>query len=210
VDKVGDIPLNHARIEEIVSYDPDLILAYELSDRRLVSLLQKLGYRVAVVPSAQSLDDVGEIIVEVAALLDERDRGKQLRAAMLRDLQRLSAQDFQQRPLAVIYAPNGYSPGTHTLQGSILDAAGFENISARLGNAQGAAIPLEQILRHQPDLFIIDDEESNAHSLAQKKLTHPALAKSIDRSAMAHINGRFWSCPTPMVVEAVGRLRGYH
>jgi iron complex transport system substrate-binding protein len=220
-ERVGDIPLNHARIEEIVAYQPDLILAYALSDGPLLHMLRALAYRVEVVDAAESLEAVGDTILSVATLLDERQRGEEIVAAMQRRLRvgrrsrvgrRLrvdSAPPQGARKLAVIYAPNGYSPGARTLQGAVLEAAGFANLSRQLGNDYGAAVPLEQILRHQPDLFIIDDEESNSNSMAQKKLSHPALRKSIARSELAHIAGRYWSCPTPLVSRAVAELREF-
>lgn len=209
VDRVGDIPLNHARVEEIVAFEPDLILAYELSDHRLVALLRKLGYRVELLAAARSLDDVAAVIAHTAALLQQQAAGEQLLATMKRQLQ-VRSPPLGERPLAVIYAPNGYSPGAKTLQSAVLEAAGFANLSARLGNQYGAVIPLEQLLRHQPQLFVIDDQESNMHSLAQKKLRHPALTKSIAASATTRIDGRLWSCPTPMVTQAVAELREQH
>lgn len=208
-DRVGAITLNHARIEEIVAQQPDMILAYELSDRLLIQMLRGLGYRVEVVAAANSLAEVGETILSVAKLLGERDKGVELVAEMQRQLQRSSAAVASTRPLAVIYAPNGYSPGSLSLQGSVLEAAGFDNLSRQLGNDYGATVPLEQILRHQPDLYIIDNQESNENSMAQKKLSHPALRKSIARAEMAQIAGRYWSCPTPLVTRAVTELREY-
>jgi iron complex transport system substrate-binding protein len=207
VDRVGDIPLNHARVEEIVAFEPDLILAYELSDHRLVTLLRQLGYRVELVAAAESLEDVASVIADTAALLQQQAAGAELLAAMKRQLQAAQSLPPGPRPLAVIYAPNGYSPGSKTLQGAVLEAAGFANLSARLGNDYGAVIPLEQLLRRQPELFVIDDQESNMNSLAQKKLRHPALAKSIAAGAMARVDSRLWSCPTPMIAQAVAQLR---
>ncbi len=206
-ERVGQIPLNHARVEEIVAFDPDLVLAYELSDRRLVRLLRELGYRVELVPGAKSLEDVATVIAHTAALLQQPAAGAELLAAMDRQLDPGRAAPADPRPLAVIYAPNGYSPGAETLPGAVLEAAGFANLSDRLGNQYGAVIPLEQLLRHQPDLYIIDDQEPNMNSLAQKKLRHPALEKNIAASATARIDGRLWSCPTPMVAQAVAELR---
>ena len=208
-DRVGELPLNHARIEEIVAQQPDMILAYEFSDGQLVQMLRQLGYRVEVVAAANSLAEVGDTILSVASLLGERKKGAELVAEMQRQLQQTVVAANANRQLAVIYAPNGYSPGSLTLQGSVLEAAGFANLSRRLGNDYGTTIPLELILQHQPDLYIIDNQESNENSMAQKKLSHPALHKSIARAERAQIAGRYWSCPTPMVTRAVAELREY-
>ncbi len=209
-ERVGDIPLNHARVEEIAAYDPDLILAYEFSDHQLVQLLRELGYRVEQVRGARSLADVAAVIADTAVLLEQRAAGREVLATMSRELDPGRPVPAGSRPLAVIYAPNGYSPGAKTLPGAVLEAAGFDNLSAILGNQYGAQIPLEQLLRHQPELYIIDDQEQDTNSLAQKKLRHPALRKSIAASTMASIEGRLWSCPTPMIARAVAGLRDLH
>ena len=208
-DRADGLPVNHARIEEIVAQDPSLILAYQYSDGQLVRLLRQLGYRVEVIPAPDTLEDVAAAIATAARVLDEAHAGARIVAQMQEHLQSMAGSAPRRRPLAVIYAPDGYSPGAASLSGAILAAAGFRNLSAELGNAHGANLPLEQLLRAQPDLIIIDDDEADKHSLAQRKLTHPALRQGLPAATTVRLSGRYWSCPTPKVVDAVADLRAY-
>lgn len=207
-ERVGAIPLNHARVEEIVGLQPDLVLAYELSDMQLVSFLRQLGYRVEVIPAPTTFQDVEASWMAAARALGVESRGRSLVEDLRAGLASRRALSRPNAALAVIYEPNGYSPGTETLQGAVLEAAGLRNLSALLGNPYGATVPLEQILVHQPQVFILGDEESNADSLAQKKLRHPALRDAMAQASVAEVTGRFWSCPTPRLLEAVDQLRG--
>ena len=206
-EDVGDIPLNHARVEQIVALQPDLVLAYELSDRQLVGFLRQLGYRVEVIPAPANFSAVEESFLATARALDVEPEGKALVAQLRQGLAVRRGMQPQAGPLAVIYGPNGYSPGTDTLQGAVLEAAGLQNLSQVLGNRYGATIPLEQILAHQPQVFILSDEEVNVDSLAQKKLQHPALRGAMGQARLAKVSGRYWSCPTPRLLEAVDELR---
>lgn len=206
-ERVGDLPLNHARIEEIVAYQPDLVLAYELSDSMLVNFLRRLGYRVELVAVPETLTQVSDTILSVAELLGERDRGVAVVEQMSQHLAQAEARHAgKQRPLAVIYGPNGYSPGANTLSGSVLETAGFRNLSRQMDNNYGATIPLEQLLFHRPEVFVISDEEPNVNSMAQKKLSHPALRRTMTNARVAHVTARYWSCPTPEIVNAVDEL----
>ena len=208
-DRVGDIALNHGRIEEIIALQPDLVLAYQYSDVQVIHMLRHLGVRVAVIPAPSNLDDVASTITAIAALLDERRKGADLRAQMAAELMPEPVPHDRTRPLAVIYAPGGYSPGALSLAGALLEAAGFRNLSAELGNDYGATLPLEQLLMHQPDLIIVDDDEPDKNSLAQRRLEHPALQRGMRNTRTVRLTGRYWSCPTPAVSAAVTELRSY-
>lgn len=207
-ERVGTIPLNHARVEQIVSLQPDLVLAYELSDRQLVGFLRQLGYRVEVIPAPASFQAVEATWMAAARALDVEAEGRALVDDLRAGLTSRRVVAPSSASLAVIYGPNGYSPGTETLQGAVLEAAGLHNLSALLGNRYGGTVPIEQILVHQPQVFILSDEESNADSLAQKKLQHPALRDAMAQATVAEVTGRYWSCPTPRLLEAVDQLRG--
>lgn len=208
-DRARGIPVNHARAEELVSLAPDLILAYEYSDRHLVRLLRRIGYRVEVIAAPTDLTGVTDTIEAVARLLDEPATGLRLANSLRQQLATLRHSAPLQGPLAVIYAPGGYSPGSASLPGAVLRAAGFRNLSAELGNTHGASLPLEQLLRAQPDLIIIDDDEPNKHSLAQHKLQHPALQGGLAAATTVRLAGRHWSCPTPQAIAAATALRAY-
>ena len=58
IDAVGDIPLNHASIEEVVGFEPDLVLASEFVAWDTLSLLRSLGYPVRQVPVVTSVDQI--------------------------------------------------------------------------------------------------------------------------------------------------------
>ncbi len=185
------------------------MLAYQYSDVQLVHLLTRLDLRVEVVPAPTTLEDVLDIIVQVAILLDEEVEGERIRQTMRRTLMAARGASGQARPLAVIYAPGGYSPGFRSLPGALLEAAGYRNLSAELGNAYGATLPLEQLLAHQPDLIIVDDDEPDKNSLAQRRLEHPALRRGLPGARTVRLSGRYWSCPTPAITDAVGELQEF-
>ena len=63
------IPLNYGKAEEVLAFEPDLVLAGRHTTRATVALLERLGYPVIKLDIAQSLDDVrAQIRVAAAAM----------------------------------------------------------------------------------------------------------------------------------------------
>ena len=55
IDYVGDLPVNHALAEEIIHYQPDLVLAGDYTAPHLLNMLRRQGYRVETFPVADDL-----------------------------------------------------------------------------------------------------------------------------------------------------------
>jgi iron complex transport system substrate-binding protein len=88
----------------------------------------------------------------------------------------------------------------------VIAAAGFENLASRIGLASYAALPLETLVLHRPDLLITSLETTDAPSLARQTLYHPALRAVARGAVQVTIPAPLWVCPGPYTVEAAERL----
>ncbi|MDX5494472.1 MAG: ABC transporter substrate-binding protein, partial [Alphaproteobacteria bacterium] len=71
-EKLSAIPANDGRIEDILPFAPDLVLAHEWSSPFTLDLLVRMGIPVAIVKDARSLEDIrGNIRVVASALRRE-------------------------------------------------------------------------------------------------------------------------------------------
>jgi iron complex transport system substrate-binding protein len=61
-------PINHARAEEVIALQPDLVLATSHDNPRLLTTLANLGYRVEKLPRANDLRQIISNIRQLAAL----------------------------------------------------------------------------------------------------------------------------------------------
>lgn len=199
-------PVNHAKAEEILALKPDLVLAGAFSDRPLVMLLQKLGYRVERFPLASDIDGIRDSIRRMAQLLGKEQKGRQLVREMEQRLERVASQRPRTRPKAAFYQPNGYTSGRNTLQDSALQLAGWRNLAAEQGIEGYGSIDLESLLMAGPDRLFTSHYIPGTHSRAEKQLAHPALHRAMNGREIIDIEYRYWICGGPMIADAVEKL----
>lgn len=201
------LPLNHGLVEEVLPQRPDLILVGRYNDVALVNALRRVGQAVAIVEVPASLAGAAELITEVGKQVGSEARAAALRSDFEARLDRIAAVTDPQRPLAVIYTPNGISPGRNTVLSEVVERAGLRNLAAELGVEGFGELSLETLLSADPDLLIIEGERSEAaDSLAHRQLQHPALTALHQRLPVVYLPARFTQCVGPATLEAIELL----
>jgi iron complex transport system substrate-binding protein len=198
--------LNHGKAEEVLTLDPDLVLAGRYTARATVNLLRRLGYAVLELDVAESLDDARRQIRATAGAMGVVDAGEAMIARLDAQLHATRAGNRRERPLAVVYGPNGFTLGPRSLSGSLMDIAGFDNMAGRAGILRIGQLPLEELLLAEPDILIIESEHRSAPAMATQILAHPALEDLRRRITVTEIPRALWSCPGPWLGEALSRL----
>ena len=141
-EKARGLRITHGGAEDVLRYDPDLVLAGPYGVSATVSLLRRLGRNVVVVPQPPDLDGVRASVRVVAAAIGEQPKGEALIAEFDRRLSRL-APPAGPPPTAVIYQIGGTVSGPGSLANAALAAAGFRNMSADYRLTRGGQVPLE-------------------------------------------------------------------
>ena len=202
--------VNHARVEELIALQPDLILANEYSDPALVLLLERLGFQVERFPNANAIQTIRDNIHRLASLLGQERRGDQLIAEMDRRIELIAAKPRATRPRALFYQVRGYTSGQNTLQDEALQLAGWQNLSSQVGINGYAQIDLETLLLAEPEQLFTSSYAANTDSLGQRQLHHPALQQLAGGKLLAEIDYRFWICGGPMIADAIEALDVAH
>lgn len=205
-EAAADIPVNHARAEEVYLLHPDLVLASDFTAPATLDMLRRLGIRVVIFKATNSLAEVEAQIREMGAVLGRRQAGEAMAAHFAADLAALRREAAQGRhPGAVIYEANGYAPGSATLAGDILAAAGFANRADDAGLAAGGMLALEELVMLAPDA-IINPPPPRAMSRGDELVMHPALRRIAAAMPDMPQTGPDWTCATPAVLDAVRGL----
>ena len=199
------ITLNHGLAEEILPMEPDLVLAGTFTTRPTVFLLRKFGYPIVELPAASSLDDIRSNIRAVAEAIGEPARGEAMIADFDRTLQESPSAESALPPLAVLYWTNGFTSGENTLANAAVEAAGFRTLGRAMGLNGTAQLPLETLLKADPDVLIIGRKRDDP-ALANEVFRHPALDRAFAGRPMISVPDHLWICGTPFVAEAVARL----
>jgi iron complex transport system substrate-binding protein len=205
-EKARGIPITRGAAEDVLRYDPDLILAGPFGVAASVDLLRRLGRRVVVVPLPQDLAGVRTAVRTVAVAAGAEREGEALIADFDRRLARLAASRAEPRPTAVIYQVGGTVSGPGSLADAALAAAGYRNMASDYRLTRGGQAPLEVLLADPPDLLVLSSGAEEYRTALADNLRHPALRLLRQRQASIELPWRHWLCGTPHVVEAVERL----
>ena len=193
-------------VEPIMALKPDLILAGAQTTYGTVATLTRLGYPVHTLTMPESIEGSLTLIQTVADLLGESEAGRALAMTTEQRLRALKRPLLDNAPLAVIYLPNGLSPGAETLKHQLLAWAGLRNLTAQIGHQQYATLDIETLLRARPDWVILDRADLSHASLAQQRLHHPALTKSNAIGNRFVMPTPLWICGGPQLAEALETL----
>ena len=156
IDAVGDIPLNNASIEEIVRFEPDLVVASEFVAWHTVGFLRELGYPVRQVPVATSVEQIYDLLRQFGAWTGSERRAQALIEQMQQRLEDIRAR-YAGRPQksVIIYSPNGLTIGADTLENDLFVHAGYRNLAAEMGIKGFQAISLEKLVAADPEVLPI-------------------------------------------------------
>lgn len=203
------LTLNHGRAEEVLPLHPDLVLAAAGAAGTTVALLRRLGHRVVELPLGRDLGDVAGHVRIVARALGEERRGKALIAAFEARLAAIPKPPAGTRPVALLFAPNGFSAGAASLPEAVMMRAGFDNLARRLGMQGVGRVPIEAVVAAAPDALILGRLNVEFPSMAAMTLHHPALPRTVPARAVIGIPHSLWACATPVIAEAVERLAAW-
>ena len=207
-DLAARVPVNHGLAEEIIPLTPDLVIAGAFTARMAVALLKRTHVPVAefdVPPN--DIASVRTQIRQMAALLQERDRGEQLIDDIDRRLAAIGPVNSTGRPRALVLNPNGYIAGPGTLVDEVFTRAGLDNVAAHMDLGNYQQVPLEKLVNESVDVLIVNASSDGPPALATELLHHPILAQLGSHTHIVVLPSRLWSCAGPGVVDAIERLK---
>ena len=207
IDAVGDLPLNNSSVEEIIKYQPDLVVASKYAAWDTVKFLRQLGYQVKQIPLARSINDIYSLLRQFGEWTGNQQRAESLIEQMQSELAEIQ-QRYAGRPqkTVIVYSPNGFTIGANTLEDDLFTHAGYINLAAAMGIEGFKPISLETLIAADPDVLQIDRNLSRPDSLATAYVGHPALDKLIEHREYLDIPTRLRICAGPMITEAIENM----
>lgn len=205
-EKAKGLPITHGSAEDVLRYDPDLILAGPFGVSPTVGLLRRLKRNVVVVPQAPDMDGVRASVRMVALAVGEKEKGEAVIADFDRRLASVPRADTDHPLKAIIYQIGGTVSGGGSLAESVLATAGFRNMAAEYRLTRGGQVPLEALVANPPDLLVLSSAVDEYRTTIADNLRHPALRAFRRNHASIELPWQLWLCGTPHVAEAVARL----
>jgi len=204
IDAVGDLPLNNSSVEEVIQYQPDLVVASKYAAWDTAKFLRQLGYEVKQIPLARSIADIYNLLRQFGEWTGNQQRAESVIEQMQLELAEIR-QRYADRPqkTVMVYSPNGFTIGANTLENDLFTHAGYINLAATMGIEGFQPIALETLIAANPDVLQIDRTLSRPDSLATAYVDHPVLAKMIEHREYLDIPTRLRICAGPMITEAI-------
>lgn len=208
--QAAELNTNRGHVEEIITLAPDLVVTDSTTLPFARRLLEKLGVRVTTFEHANTVVDYRANLRRLAEAV-----GATARADMLiKQSKSERARRSDSRPIrALLYQPNGFTPGTATLMSDIMVRAGYANVAGELAIDFGGFIALEPVLTLAPEAVIFSARATAQPSLAEAQLTHPALrrfmfgAPAAERPIHVAVPENLWTCAGSFNQQAIELLR---
>ena len=204
-----DVPVIAGRVEDLVRLHPDLVIAGNATTRAAVAILKRFGVPVLEISVPDTFDELRTQILKIATVIGAEDRAKPIVARMDERLSRLRAADILvgERPTALLYFQDGFTPGGHTFANAILEAAGFRNLGANFSAGFGASAPLEAVLMTHPRFLILSHYREAHPTATQVSATQPLFRNLGAGTKVLSVSFRHLACPDPGNLDLAEQLQ---
>ena len=206
-DQTEGLVLNHGQAEEVIALKPDLVVTGRYTTSAAKLLLKRLGYAVAEVEMPLTFDAVRKTYLSLGETMGRMDTARLLVDDLdrrYRDiLTRVGNRTFG---TVLILDANGFTVGRPSLVDAVLTRIGLANVAAQLNIGDFGQITMEAILLAKPDQVVRMDYRSEAPSLANQTLSHPALSQYLGSRSMIAVPQSWLNCGGPYLADAAERV----
>lgn len=189
--------------ETVVDLDPDLVIGPggNFLPPQDVQQLRDAGLDVYLTESAASLDDIRNNTRTIGRLLGACEAADRTVAWMNDRLSIVDdAVDGTDRPSVFYWLGDGYTAGSGTFQGDLVERAGATNAAANMSIQGWDIANPESIVAENPDFVLIAGESSlpEDHAIQQ--------TAAAQQGNVVRVDSNYWNQAAPRVVLAVGNL----
>lgn len=181
--EVDGLPKVSRDAEEVVSLNPDLVIASKFTKQDLVDTISGTGIQVVRTSLESSAEGHETNIRTLAYMLGAEDRAEELiqqiqtRINFVKSSVAKAADGTMPGVLSIAKFSDSISAaGSDSTEGGIIEQAGGLNVAAASGIDGHGTISLESIIAMNPDVIVITQPDPGASDLADLLKAEPALA----------------------------------
>jgi iron complex transport system substrate-binding protein len=205
-------PFTRESAEEVISFNPDLVLSSRHSSLATRNALRRVSIRTELFSEPQNVAESLVQVRTIAKLLGREQRGEDVVARIEAALADAAPPPDAPRVTALIYQRNGFSTGSGSLVDEMMRRTGFINLAAaRYGLKGWNNIPLEHVISDPPQMLLAGEASPNMPTWADRMVRHPALRSIEDRMKRATFPDRLIFCGGPVLILSSQALKAaYH
>jgi iron complex transport system substrate-binding protein len=204
------VPVNYGTSEEVLRYNPDLVVAGTTTTVPVRALLTRIGMPLVEVPPAENFEQIRSVTRMIARAVGEEQKAERLLQEMDAILAELAATAPSERIVVAGWDGAGNVPLKGTLFDAILTAAGGINVAANIttniGYGQVAAFDLEQLVAMRPDIIALGNSRIGKPDLGNEQLQHRIVRRLYSGRQITYPE-TLYSCGLPQSAAAARDLR---
>ena len=208
-----------ANPEVVIALQPDLVIVPDWQPVEFVQTVRDAGFPVYVYKWPNSVEEIKNVISELARAVGEPEAGVKLVADMDNTLAAVTDKvrpiPDEQRLVVVQYSLMGGSGGKGTIFDDVCKYAGVKNGAAMAGLEMNDMLPKEQLIKVNPDILLMPTWDytgkTDLNKYAADIQNDPALqsVKAIRRQQLVQIPERYLNCTSQYIVSGVKGLACY-
>lgn len=202
-----------ANPEQLIALQPDLLVIPDWQSQELIATVREAGIPVYVYHTADTIAEIQQNIRELAQVVGEEIAGERLIAQMDAELatvrQRVDSIPADKRQTVVRFSLMGAGGGQDSLFDDICRHAGVINGAAAAGLGKTGLLSKEQIVKINPDVFLMPMWDYTGKSDMQKYReeirSDPGLqaVKAVRDNRLIMVPDKYQSCSSHYIVYAV-------
>ncbi len=197
-------------LETVVKLNPDLIIASTWTDKQMISAYRDLGYPVLVCKGPNTVKEVENTIMTIAAALGEKQAGNKIIGTMqekLKEIDRVVAAQKAKKTVGLLVSQMTSYGGKGCMFDVLCTRAGVVNGIAKMGINNGQPVTKEMVIACNPDFFMLSAPRSQSGDTTQKAqeeyINDPALQELKGIKHIALIPDRYLYSSTQNCVYAI-------
>lgn len=199
-------------LEAIIRLKPTLVLATELTPRRVLQKLNELGFQSKVLPTG-GIESVFQTVQAIAELGEKEDVAADWTEQSHQRLDGLEdLQTDQPSGLLLLGKEGFYAAGANSFAGEALELAGLINTAAET-KLEWPRLSIETVIDYNPSIiFIASDNDFPGDELIRKSdwgQSDPRLASihAIENERVFEVGDSTLTTPAPRIVDAILKMR---
>lgn len=201
----------HARFdsfasENIMSYEPDLVLVSPFTDPAVVARVVQAGYKVLSVPEPTTWEGMLRVCKDIGTHIHRAEAAAELLASLEERRLALGART-PRRAIRVLpytnYGGGGYTSGPGTTLDLALEMAGYKNVAASLGIEGSGSITNEMLLAAEIDAVLVSAEDGvSTARLAMRNDDVLSSLKAIDGDRFIYLDQALFASGSQTLLDA--------
>lgn len=198
-------------IEQVISLEPDLVLAPNTIGNDSVTQLRDAGITVYRLPFASSLDSVIEKTETIGQLTGECDAAGDTVSEMQTTIDTVrGAVDGEDEPRVLWGTGAGYSAGPNTFIGQAIDVAGGHNIVADANSSRAYPQLSEEFIAEQdPEFVVVGVDPEQLGKEPTSYIPEDSVVRNttaFEEGNIVAVDNNHISQPAPRVVEPMTQM----